>query len=126
MSRSCLASLIVGEGVLQGWKKQTCVLPACFYAKYLHMKKNLYLQLSFFRRKRPGMLSDGVILLHDNTHIASKTQKLLQKFKWKVRSHPQYSPDSAPNLNSKHLSGTRFSSNSDVKTVRDVISTKPG
>ncbi|GBN24963.1 hypothetical protein AVEN_178696-1 [Araneus ventricosus] len=27
-----------------------------------------------------------------------------------------YSPDSVPNLGSKHLSGTRFSSESDVKT----------
>ncbi|GBM77286.1 hypothetical protein AVEN_205626-1 [Araneus ventricosus] len=33
------------------------------------------------------MLSDGVILLHDNTHNASKTQELLRKFKWEVRSH---------------------------------------
>ncbi|GBM71351.1 hypothetical protein AVEN_44674-1 [Araneus ventricosus] len=28
-----------------------------------------------------------------------------------------YSPDLAPNLGSKHLSGTRFSSESDVETV---------
>ncbi|GBN25991.1 hypothetical protein AVEN_253102-1, partial [Araneus ventricosus] len=40
------------------------------------------------RRKRPGMLSDGVILLHDNTHISRKTQELLQKFKWEVWSPP--------------------------------------
>ncbi|GBO07738.1 hypothetical protein AVEN_49081-1, partial [Araneus ventricosus] len=30
---------------------------------------------------------------------------------------PLYIPDSAPNLGFKHLSGKRFSSNSDVKTV---------
>ncbi|GBL93239.1 hypothetical protein AVEN_42679-2 [Araneus ventricosus] len=40
------------------------------------------------RHKRPIMLSDGVILLHDNTHTVRKTQELLQKFKWKVWSHP--------------------------------------
>ncbi|GBN52052.1 hypothetical protein AVEN_68170-1 [Araneus ventricosus] len=68
------------------------------------------------RRKRPDMLSDGVILLHDNTHTARKTQELLRKFKWEVYSH-LCSPDSAPNLGSKHLSGSRFSSESDVKTV---------
>ncbi|GBN91534.1 hypothetical protein AVEN_189220-1 [Araneus ventricosus] len=41
-------------------------------------------------------------------------------------------PDLAPNLGSKHLSGTRFSSDSDVKTVaenwlngQDVINAKP-
>ncbi|GBM22125.1 hypothetical protein AVEN_266484-1 [Araneus ventricosus] len=79
------------------------------------------------------MLSDGVILLQGNTHTARKTQELLQKFKFEVCSHPPYSPDLAPNLGSKHLSGTRFSSDSDVKTAagtdsigRDVISTKPG
>ncbi|GBM46431.1 hypothetical protein AVEN_256403-1 [Araneus ventricosus] len=76
------------------------------------------------------MLSDGVILLHDNTRTARKTQELLRKFKWEVLP-PPYSPDSAPNLGSKHLSATRFSSESDVKTVveswlnrQDVISAK--
>ncbi|GBM97721.1 hypothetical protein AVEN_125247-1 [Araneus ventricosus] len=84
------------------------------------------------RRKCPDLLSDGVILLHGNTHTANKTQEWLLKFKREVWSHP-YSPYSAPSLGSKHLSGTRFSSESDVKTVdenwlngQDVISTKPG
>ncbi|GBL98472.1 hypothetical protein AVEN_111603-1 [Araneus ventricosus] len=78
------------------------------------------------------MLSDGVILLHDDTHIARKTQELLQKFKWEVWSQPPYSPDLAPNLCSKYLSGTKLSSNNDVKSAadnwlnRDVISIKPG
>ncbi|GBO37670.1 hypothetical protein AVEN_214236-1 [Araneus ventricosus] len=46
---------------------------------------------------------------------------------------PLHNPDSASNLGSKHLSGTRFSSESDIKTVaenwlngQDVISAKPG
>ncbi|GBM75208.1 hypothetical protein AVEN_237326-1 [Araneus ventricosus] len=30
-----------------------------------------------------------------------------------------YSPDSAPNLGSEYLSGTRFSSDSDMKTVAE-------
>ncbi|GBN78647.1 hypothetical protein AVEN_161098-1 [Araneus ventricosus] len=63
------------------------------------------------------MLSDGVIFLHNNTHTARKTQELLQKFKWEVWSHPSYSPDSAPNLCSKHLSGTKSSSDSDMKSA---------
>ncbi|GBL88102.1 hypothetical protein AVEN_133747-1 [Araneus ventricosus] len=65
------------------------------------------------------MLIDGVILLNDNTHIARKTQELLQKFKWEVWSHSPHSPDLAPNLGSKHLSGTRFSSKSDVKIATE-------
>ncbi|GBM93662.1 hypothetical protein AVEN_132446-1 [Araneus ventricosus] len=78
------------------------------------------------------MFSDGVILLHDNTHNDRKTQESLLKFKWEVWMHPSphtQSPDSAPNVGSKHLSRTRFSSESDVKIVvenwlsgQDVIS----
>ncbi|GBN22238.1 hypothetical protein AVEN_131378-1 [Araneus ventricosus] len=65
------------------------------------------------------MLSDGVILLRDNTHTACKTEELLQSFKWDVWNYPTHSPDLAPNLGSKHLSGTSSSSNSDVKTAAE-------
>ncbi|GBM11237.1 hypothetical protein AVEN_267809-1 [Araneus ventricosus] len=61
------------------------------------------------------MLSDGVILLHGNT--ARKTQELLQKFQVGSLEPPPNRPDLAPNLGFKHLSGTRLSSHSDVKTV---------
>ena len=48
--------------------------------------------------QRPGRLSDGVILLHDNTtpHSAGVIRELLRKFKWEVWSHLPYSPDLAP------------------------------
>ncbi|GBM22756.1 hypothetical protein AVEN_196122-1 [Araneus ventricosus] len=86
------------------------------------------------------MLSD-VILLHDNTHIARRTQELMlckPELLWSsssgrsgVTPPPPYRPESAPNLGSKHLSGTRFSLESDLKTVvenwlnrQDVISAK--
>ncbi|GBM12745.1 hypothetical protein AVEN_228532-1 [Araneus ventricosus] len=62
------------------------------------------------------MLSDSVILLYDSNYTARKTQEFLGKFKWEVWSHPPYSPDLAPNLGCKHLSGTRFSSKSALKT----------
>ncbi|GBM24272.1 hypothetical protein AVEN_22597-1 [Araneus ventricosus] len=83
---------------------------------------------------KPCMLSDGHILLHGNTHTARKTRELLRKFKWEVWSHHHpYSPDSAPNLGPTHLSGTRFSPGSGVKTTdenwlngQNVISAKPG
>ncbi|GBL90435.1 hypothetical protein AVEN_178862-1 [Araneus ventricosus] len=68
------------------------------------------------RRKRTGMLSDDVILLHVNTHTACKTQELLRSSSGKSGATPLL-PDSAPNLGSQHLSGTRFSSESDVKIV---------
>ncbi|GBN51583.1 hypothetical protein AVEN_79302-1 [Araneus ventricosus] len=60
------------------------------------------------------MLNDGFILLHDNTHTARQTQESLQRFKWYVWSRPPYL---APNLGSKQLSETMFSSDSDVKRV---------
>ncbi|GBL88693.1 hypothetical protein AVEN_41395-1 [Araneus ventricosus] len=40
------------------------------------------------RLKRRSILSDGVIVSHDNTRIARKTQEFLQKFKCDVWSHP--------------------------------------
>ncbi|GBL70141.1 hypothetical protein AVEN_36577-1 [Araneus ventricosus] len=65
------------------------------------------------------MLSDGVNLLHENTHIARKTQELLLKLKWEVSSYPQYIPDLASNLLTKYLSLKRLSSDSDVKTIAE-------
>jgi histone-lysine N-methyltransferase SETMAR len=48
--------------------------------------------------KRRGMLTSGVVLLHDNTrpHIAACTQALLQKFCWDLFDHPSYSLDLVP------------------------------
>ncbi|GBN43836.1 hypothetical protein AVEN_137872-1 [Araneus ventricosus] len=67
------------------------------------------------------MLSDGLILQRGDTHTARKTQEFLEKFEWEVCSHPQpsYSKDLAPNVGSKHLSGTRLLSESDVKTATE-------
>ncbi|GBO19851.1 hypothetical protein AVEN_154116-1 [Araneus ventricosus] len=71
------------------------------------------------RRKCPGMLSNGVISLHDNTHTAHKAQELPQKFKCKVWSPHPYSTDLGPYLGCKHLSGTRLSSDCAMKTVAE-------
>ena len=48
--------------------------------------------------KRRGMLTSGVVLLHDNVrpHTAARAQALLQKFHWDMFDHPPYSPDLAP------------------------------
>lgn len=42
------------------------------------------------QNKRRGMLSSGIVCLHDNACpcTAAQTQDLLQKFKWEVFKHP--------------------------------------
>lgn len=50
------------------------------------------------QNKRLGMLTNGVLLIHDNArpHIAARTRELLDQFGWDVFDHPPYSPDLAP------------------------------
>ncbi|GBO33829.1 hypothetical protein AVEN_97712-1 [Araneus ventricosus] len=69
------------------------------------------------------MLGDGVILLHDNIHTARKTEELLRNLEHLL---PTHSPDSAPNLGSKHLSGGSFSSESVAKTVLEKLAQLTG
>lgn len=62
---------------------------------YIETLKNLRRAI---QNKRRGLLSSGVVLLHDNArpHAAQKTKDLLDTFKWDVFAHPPYSPDLAP------------------------------
>ncbi|KAJ4427362.1 hypothetical protein ANN_24982 [Periplaneta americana] len=77
------------------------------------------------QNKRRGMLSRGVVLLHDNArlHIAASTRELLDQFGWEIFDHPPYSPDLAPSdfhLFTKlkdFLGGTCFGSDEELKTV---------
>jgi transposase len=48
--------------------------------------------------KRRGMLTSGVVLLHDNArpHTAARTRALLEHFNWELFDHPPHSPDLAP------------------------------
>ena len=41
---------------------------------------------SFIQKKRRGMLSSGIVLLHDNAqpHTAAATKRLLKHFQWEV------------------------------------------
>ncbi|GFR65634.1 histone-lysine N-methyltransferase SETMAR [Elysia marginata] len=50
------------------------------------------------RRKRPGQLTNGVILPQDNAtaHSARVTQGWLEKYGWEILPHPPHSPDLAP------------------------------
>lgn len=76
------------------------------------------------QNKRRGMLTQGLVLLHDNArpHTAGLTQNLIQRFGWEQFDHPPYSPDLAPSdyhlfLNLKRdFGGRRFDSDEDAKT----------
>ncbi|KAJ4446902.1 hypothetical protein ANN_13603 [Periplaneta americana] len=75
------------------------------------------------QNKRRGMLSRGVVLLHDNArpHTATSTRELLDQFGWEIFDHPPYSPDLAPSdfhLFTKlkdFLGCTRFGSDEELK-----------
>ena len=86
------------------------------------------------KSKRPGKLTRGVILLHDNArpHTANTIKGLMQNFKWEVLGHPPYSPDLSPcdyaifGPLKKALRGKRFTSDDDVKQyVRNWFRTQP-
>ncbi|GBM77857.1 hypothetical protein AVEN_24609-1 [Araneus ventricosus] len=50
------------------------------------------------QNKRRGILSQSILLLHDNarTHSAVVTQNLIQQFGWEKFDHPPHRPDLAP------------------------------
>jgi hypothetical protein len=50
------------------------------------------------QNKRRGMLTKGVVLLHDNArpHTVARTAALIKSFKWEIFDHPPYSLDLAP------------------------------
>ena len=84
--------------------------------------------------KWPGLLTEGVILLHDNArpHVSRVTQSVLAKFKWEQFEHPPYSPDMSPcdfhlfGPLKKHLKGKRFHSDDELKdTVEDWLLSQP-
>jgi histone-lysine N-methyltransferase SETMAR len=50
------------------------------------------------KNKRPGKLTQGVLILHDNArlHAAHATRNTLRCFGFGVLDHPPYSPDLSP------------------------------
>jgi hypothetical protein len=50
------------------------------------------------QNKRHGMLTFGVMLLHDNArlHTTARTRALLEHFNWELFDHLPYSPDLTP------------------------------
>ncbi|UYV76778.1 hypothetical protein LAZ67_14001999 [Cordylochernes scorpioides] len=75
------------------------------------------------KRKRPGLLSRKVSLVHDNArqHAARTTQTLLVNFKWEIFTHPSYSSDLAPSdfhlfpALKLHLGGKQFANDDEVQ-----------
>ncbi|UYV64686.1 hypothetical protein LAZ67_3001662 [Cordylochernes scorpioides] len=75
------------------------------------------------KRKRPGLLSRKVLLVHDNArpHAARTTQTLLESFKLEIFIHPPYSPDLAPSdfylfpALKLHLGGRHFANDDEVQ-----------
>jgi len=58
--------------------------------------------LQKLRRKmhanRPGLLENGVLILHDNTrpNLGKDVRELLDGYSWEVLPHPPYNPDMSP------------------------------
>ena len=48
--------------------------------------------------KQPGLLTKGMLLLHENAcpHSANQTTAMLRSFNWEVLHHPLYSTDFTP------------------------------
>lgn len=75
------------------------------------------------KEKRRGMLSKGVLLLHDNApaHSAHQTVQVANTCGYEILPHPPYSPDLAPSdfflfrEMKKPLRGRRFLDSNDVK-----------
>jgi len=75
------------------------------------------------QNKRRGMLSDTIILLHDNAlpHSDAQTQDLITSFKWEQMDQPPYSSDLSPSdyhlfvHRKKFLGGKRFDDFDDMK-----------
>jgi hypothetical protein len=66
------------------------------------------------QNKRPGMLTYGVVLLHDNVcrHTTTHTRVLLEHFNWDLFDHPPCSTDLALSDYLKNrLRSERFGSN---------------
>jgi len=62
--------------------------PGPRYQKHIVKLKKLCRAIE---NKMRGMLTSGVVLLHN-----ARPQALLQKFRWDLFDHPTYSPDFAP------------------------------
>ncbi|UYV60410.1 hypothetical protein LAZ67_1001064 [Cordylochernes scorpioides] len=85
--------------------------------------ENLTKLRAAIKQKRPGPLSQKVLLVHDNArpHAARTTQTLLENFKWEIFTHPPYSTELAPSdfylfpALKLHLGGKHFANDDKVQ-----------
>ncbi|GFW36389.1 histone-lysine N-methyltransferase SETMAR [Trichonephila clavipes] len=85
------------------------------------------------QNKRRGLLTSGVLLLHDNArpHSAINTKNLIRSFGWEQIDHPPYSPELSPSdfhlfrYLKEFLGGKRFDTADEVKEeVQDWLSSQ--
>jgi histone-lysine N-methyltransferase SETMAR len=92
-------------------------------------KKNVH---TVIQNKRHGMLTFGVVLLHDNVrpHTADGTRALLEHFNYKLFDHPPYSPDLASSdyhlftYQKNWLRSQRFNNNMLMEDVKTWLSSQ--
>ena len=104
--------------ILEDYLEQGCTINSARYSDLLANKLK-----PAIRTKRRGLLSNKVLLLHDNArpHTAAQTVETINQLGFEVLEHPAYSPDLAPS--DYHifgplkdgLRGRRFSTDEDVK-----------
>jgi transposase len=70
-------------------------------------------------KKRPGQLSNKIIVLHDNTcpHMAKLMKMTLETIGWEIMTHPPYSPDLAPSEPMKVHLGQKFQTDDKLKMM---------
>ncbi|GFR90394.1 histone-lysine N-methyltransferase SETMAR [Elysia marginata] len=111
--------------------QQTSTFEACSRVSILQLREAI-------PKKRPGQLTNGVILQHDNAtpHTARVTQGWLEKYGWEILPHPPQSPYLAPSDYhlfrplKRELAGKRFDDDEELvdhvrngyKTLTEVSS----
>ena len=110
---------VSGGGVfVQYWKCRQAKkdIEAWFVCWWLRMVRRAIMS------KRPGMLSDRILLLHDNArpHTANLVRDKLQRLSWQTL-HPPYIPDLSPcafqifDYLKEDMRGRRFHSDEEVQ-----------
>jgi hypothetical protein len=79
--------------ILEHYREQGTTVTAALYTEILISKLKPAL-----RNKHSGLLSRGILLLHDNTlpHFMASTIEAIRQLKFELPPHPPHSPDLGP------------------------------